>query len=275
MAPPGRPQPIPRDARRIPVPAVALDGWLAEINDPGELKVALRIAGLVAIQAGRRGVPPSVSLAELLDDRTLRRAAGLGSEESVREALARALARGSLVAARVGAETRIWVNDERVDEYLSRAGIAALEPIDIAGFAPVSTTEEKPRERSADRGPRPNIFALYEQHIGTFGHGMAEQLRAAEEEYPARWINEAFAIASEQNVRSWGYVHAILRRWLQEGKPVPSTTAKGPQRDNRHVDGKLGHDTAPDSRTGYLESYRRRHGRLPWESDGDGDRNDA
>lgn len=262
----GRTQPIPREARKIPVPAVALDRWLAEIDDPGELRVALRVLALSSSVPGRKSAPPSVSLDELLDDISLRRAADLGNDQSIRVALAAALMRGTLVAARVGGESRIWVYDERVEGYLSQAMLEVIEPSDIAGAALTSLTDIEESRLAVSRRSRANIFGLYEQHIGTFGHGMAEQLLAAEEEYPASWVDEAFAIAAEQNVRSWGYVHAILRRWLHDGKPIRSTATEGPQREQQNVDGKPGHDTAPDSRTGYLESYRRRYGRLPWES---------
>ena len=266
MAQTGRPREIPRNARRIPVPAVALDHWLAEVDDPAELKVALRVVALLGPEPVRGGVPPSVSLDDVLDDGTLRRVSGLGTDESIRNALAGSLLRGMLVAAQVQGDTRIWFNDDRTAEHLARSGFTALEPSAIAGVASLPEEVAAAGPPSAQES-RANIFALYETHIGTFGHGMAEQLRAAEDEYPTSWIEEAFSIASGQNVRSWGYVHAILRRWLQEGKPVTSVGAQGTQRERRHDDGEPGHDPAEDSRTGYLESYRRRYGRLPWEPD--------
>ena len=267
MAQPGRRPPLPRDARRIPVPAAALEQWLAEIDDPAELKVTLRVIALLAIEPARGGKPPSLSLDALLDDGTLRRAAGLGSDDTIRGALAGALRRETLVAVRVAGDVRLLSNDERVQEYLVKTGLAPLKASDIGGVDATEATGSEsvnPAKRSVSRA---NIFSLYEQHIGTFGHGAAEQLKAAEEEYPASWIEEAFDIANNQNVRSWGYVHAILRRWLQEGKPTASPQIVAQPRERRHDHGELGHDTAPDRRTGYLESYRRRYGRLPWESD--------
>ena len=65
---------------------------------------------------------------------------------------------------------------------------------------------------------RPNIFQLYEQNIGLLQPIIAEQLQEAEDTYPAEWIEEAFTIAAEQNVRNWRYVRAILDRWLAEGR---------------------------------------------------------
>ena len=267
MAQPGRIQPLPRNARRIPMPPAVLGEWLAEIDDLGELKVALRAVALLASEPMRRDVPPSLSLVDLLDDEVLRRATQPGDDLGIRQALAACLSRGTLVAVRVGGEIRVWLNDESCRRYLEKAQSSLLGPADVSG---VDFTE-KPLIDDAvaiPSGPaRANIFALYEQHVGTFGHGMAEQLRAAEEEYPASWIEEAFEIAAERGARSWIYVRAILMRWLQEGKPGGVKAAPHQQRERRYDDGKPGHDSAPDSRTGYLESYRRRHGRLPWESD--------
>ena len=267
MVQPGRRPPLPRDARRIPVPAAALEQWLAEIDDPGELKVTLRVIALLAAEPTRMGLPPSLSLDALLDDRTLRRAAELGSDDAIRRALAGALRRETLVAVRVAGDVRLLSNDERVQEYLGKMGLTPLSASDIGGADVTEATGSEFVKPAKGGASRANIFSLYEQHIGTFGHGAAEQLKAAEEEYPASWIAEAFEIANNQNARSWGYVHAILRRWLQEGKPSASPEIVAQPRERRHDDGKLGHDTAPDSRTGYLESYRRRYGRLPWEPD--------
>ena len=49
---------------------------------------------------------------------------------------------------------------------------------------------------------------------------LAETLQDAEDEYPANWIEEAFRIAVEKNVRNWRYVDAILRRWHERGYDV-------------------------------------------------------
>lgn len=267
MVQPGRPQTIPRDARRIPVPAVALDRWLAEIDDPGELKVTLRVVAILASEPVRGETPPSLSLDDLVEDGALRGARELGTDNAIRGALAAAVSRETLIAIRSGGDVWILVNDERAQERLAKTGLTRLTPGEIAGEGASHAAGTEPTRPEPTGHSRANVVVLYEQHIGTFGHGMAEQLRAAEEEYPASWIADAFEIASGQNVRSWGYVHAILRRWLQEGKPTVAPTIREQAREKHNDDGEPGHDIAPDSRTGYLESYRRRYGRLPWEPD--------
>uniref|UniRef100_A0A6M3KU05 Putative DnaB domain protein n=2 Tax=viral metagenome TaxID=1070528 RepID=A0A6M3KU05_9ZZZZ len=65
---------------------------------------------------------------------------------------------------------------------------------------------------------RPNIFSLYEENIGPLVPLMADTLRDAEEEYSEEWIRDAFAIAVENQARSWRYVVTILERWKAKGK---------------------------------------------------------
>jgi len=265
MAQPGRRPLLPKDARRIPVPAAALEQWLAEIDDPAELKVTLRVIALLAAEPTRGETPPSLSLDALLDDRTLRRAAELGNDDAIRGALARALWRETLVAVRVAGDVRLLGNDERVQEYLVKTRLTPLTPAEIAGVSGYAPTVPESAEAIPATPTRDNIFALYEQHIGMFGHGMAEQLRAAEEEYPASWIAYAFAMAAERNVRSWSYVQTILHRLVREG--LPDRMVKS----NEH--GESGNDPEANRRAKFLDSYRRRHGRSPWELDHTIDRN--
>jgi len=88
---------------------------------------------------------------------------------------------------------------------------------------------------------RPNVFVLYERNIGMLTPFIADQLRDAEETYPAEWIEDAFRIAVEQNVRKWAYVRRILERWATEGrddgtdrevsKEDPERYVKGPYAD--------------------------------------------
>ena len=47
---------------------------------------------------------------------------------------------------------------------------------------------------------------------------IADELRQAEKDYPAGWIEEAFREAVTQNVRKWSYARAILEQWRVEGK---------------------------------------------------------
>jgi DnaD/phage-associated family protein len=63
-----------------------------------------------------------------------------------------------------------------------------------------------------------NIFHLYEENIGPLTPLIAEDLKAAEQEYPESWIEEAFHLAVQRNARSWRYIDAVLKRWKMEGR---------------------------------------------------------
>jgi DnaD/phage-associated family protein len=135
--------------------------------------------------------------------------------------LHRAVERGTLL--------RAEAPDGRTDEDLLFAntpkGRAAVEAIARGAW---------PEE--IDTAGRPNIFTLYEQNIGMLTPIIAEELREAEQTYPAGWIEDAFREAVSLNKRSWKYIHAILRRWRTEGKA--STRARENRR--RDIDGEYG-----------------------------------
>jgi DNA replication protein len=65
---------------------------------------------------------------------------------------------------------------------------------------------------------KPNIFKLYEDHVGAITPIMAEFLMEAENDFPAAWITEAFELAVAKNARNWRYIEAILKRWQENGK---------------------------------------------------------
>ena len=71
---------------------------------------------------------------------------------------------------------------------------------------------------AAHPSERPNIFQLYEENVGMLTPLVADELRAAEEEYPAGWVEAAIREAAAGNVRSWRYIEAILERWKREGE---------------------------------------------------------
>lgn len=65
---------------------------------------------------------------------------------------------------------------------------------------------------------RPNIFKLYETHIGIITPMMAEQLKQDESDFPADWIEDAIREAVQRNARNWKYVKAILLAWKERGR---------------------------------------------------------
>ncbi|MFQ5593576.1 MAG: DnaD domain protein [Anaerolineae bacterium] len=84
---------------------------------------------------------------------------------------------------------------------------------------------------------RPNIFVLYERNIGVMTPFIAEQLRDAEQTYPAEWIEDAFHRAAEQNVRKWVYVRGILKRWATEGRDDGTDRQVSKKDPDRYISG--------------------------------------
>mgnify|MGYP000860171401 CR=1 FL=1 len=78
---------------------------------------------------------------------------------------------------------------------------------------------------------RPNIFRLYEEHIGPLTPLMSDSLKEAETLYPADWIVDAFRQAVHKNARNWRYIETILRSWQEKGRY--ETDRRGNQEDYR------------------------------------------
>ncbi len=106
------------------------------------------------------------------------------------------------------------------------AGASHLLPGTPAGrfFLQELTLEEKNLADGTMTGKpgleekRPNIYQLYETHIGIITPMMAEQLKQDEKEFPAAWIEDALREAVHRNVRNWQYVRAILNAWKDRGR---------------------------------------------------------
>lgn len=193
------------------LPNMLFSEFLADCDDLAELKVTLHIFWTLARRPRRH---PGLSLAELRRDPLLRHSlavVGGDWQDILDRALRRAVARGSLLRVhghRKGQEeTWFFTNSPK--------GRAAVERLTRGeeGFEPLAgeTLEGPPPSR-------PSIFALYEQNVGLVQPIIAQELMEAEETYPAAWIEEAFRIAAERNVRNWRYVRAILERWAAEGR---------------------------------------------------------
>ena len=271
---------FPENVRATPVPDPFFNSLLAEIEDGAELKVTLRAFWLLAQKRGGFRV---LAEEELVNDPTLLRGMkGLGGlpGDLIRRGLKQAVARGTLLAGAanpagpLNRQRRLYLlNTPANRRELARrraAGDGELGP----GRFQYDGAAEPPAEE------RPNIYALYEDNIGTIGVAMAEQLREAEERYPERWIAEAFHIAVGENKRSWSYISAILRRWAaegrggfrearEEGEASPGEPGIGVkagatlwEREGRQH-GEPGRHTEADNRQGHREDYQRRWGRTP------------
>lgn len=196
------------ELRFTSVPDLFFAELLPAIDDLAELKVTLHVIWL-----RQRGGKQIVTHAQLAADETLAhglRALGNDPESALAEGLARAVARGSLLHAKIEGEAG------HQDVYLlnSEGGRQVLAHIQSGEVGTVgAVVVDRP---SAE--PRPNIFQLYEDNIGLLSPILADELRDAEESYPASWIEDAFRIAVTKNARNWRFIRAILERWATEGK---------------------------------------------------------
>jgi DnaD/phage-associated family protein len=129
----------------------------------------------------------------------------------MRRSLDRATANGFLYRLVVGSSRRVWYvpatrsNRETV-ERVRQGDPSAISELGVPDADSVAVY-------------RPNVYALYERHLGPLTPLVAEQLRLAERAYPRAWIEEAIQQAVQYNRRNWRYVESILRRWEETGAP--------------------------------------------------------
>jgi DnaD/phage-associated family protein len=199
----------PGKLRTMTIPSLFFSELLPVIDDLAELKLTLYCFWALQQQDGdlryllRREVLKDTLFLSAIDPDPERAA------ELVGAALDRATTRGTLLHVTVegvaGADDLYFMNTVR--------GRNAVRSIQSGKFQvgdrdyPVALIVE-----------RPNIYTLYEQNIGPLTPLIGDQLREAERDYPAEWIEEAIQIAVERNKRNWRYVSAILNRWQSEGK---------------------------------------------------------
>lgn len=196
--------------RTTPIPAPFFTDLLPAIDHLGEMKVSLYAIWYLEQLEGNFRYIQQKDFQE--DERFMQ---GLGVDETTRQAqlsegLERAVIRGTLLKVNAtytdGNETFYFLNTPR--------GRAAVQALSKGEWRPTGVS----RPPVALDLERPNIFRLYEEHIGPLTPMIADTLREAEKTYPAAWIEDALRIAVENNVRRWRYVDAILRSWQEEGR---------------------------------------------------------
>ena len=186
--------------RVVGLPEPVFTELIPQIDDLAELKVSLHVLWRLGRQEGKVSF---VRHEELLADQVLLGGLGERPGDALTAALSRAIGRGTLLVAGEGADSP----GERLYFANSPKGRAAVEALKQG---------EWPQELEA--ATRPNVFTLYEQNVGVLTPLIADELREAEETYPADWIEEAFRESVSLNKRSWRYIRAILDRWRVEGK---------------------------------------------------------
>lgn len=192
------------------LPELFFSELLPIIDDLAELKVTLYCLWLIQ---QKQGPVPHITFAELEGDEILMRGlgrAGLPAPEALVLGLERAVARGTLLQVDV---LRPQARDERWYLVNGPYGRSVVARIERGEQVPVETQDAVHLQAR-----RPNIFNLYENNFGPIHSPLlADELKDAEHNYPAAWIEEAFHIAVSNNVRRWAYVRSILERWAHEG----------------------------------------------------------
>lgn len=222
---------FPASGQATALPNLFFSGVLPQIEQVEELIVTLYF---FFTQGRKRGSPRFLTAPELAADTTLMRTlANFGDDPQAALALGLTLAvqRGTLLRADLEAE------GGRQELYFLNTPASRRA---MARLSEVRMPEPLPPGEVASR---PNIFALYEENVGTITPLMAEELRDAEARYPWEWIVAAFREAVAMNKRNWRYINAILRDW----------EAKGPDYET------IGRDTQADAGPRWPLSGRYRH----------------
>ena len=213
----------PGQTPMVALPEPVFSELLPLIDDLAELKVTLHCYWRLS---QGQGAVRCIQRRDLLMDPILLSGLKPAADEApkvvLEKALEQARARGTLLHVRADRD------GETEDWYFANTpkGRAAVQQIERG---------EWPEELQAvarAEASRPNIFVLYEQNVGLLQSIIADELREAEREYPADWIEDAFHLAAEANVRRWSYVRAILERWASEGKS-DGTSRRDSQEDYR------------------------------------------
>ncbi len=200
---------FPGLASATAIPNIYFSAVLPELTDVAELLAFLWVQRMTQAKTGDVRFTTEH---ELWGKEAVRRSLGRlsGGRDGLRRGLGAATERGTLLslvlASRKGREQVYFVNNpaSRRNIIRARSGEIAIRP----GAAVV----EPPARQ------RPNIYALYEEHVGTITPIVGERLAAAEQRFSRADIEAAFREAAELNVRNWRYIERVLENWEREGR---------------------------------------------------------
>jgi DnaD/phage-associated family protein len=241
-----------------PLPNLFFTELLPLIDDLAELKVTLHVFWRLY---HLKDYPRCVSHEQLAGDTTLLRSLNeleRPALDTLNAGLERAVTRGTLIKLVTKERKRAGEQGSEAgpsDDPATCAGAATQPPSHPTIFYFPNTAQGRravdriqagelalpeaglqPTEVPVDL-ERPNIFVLYERNIGVLTPFIADQLRDAEQTYPAEWIEEAFHRAAEQNVRKWAYVRSILERWATEGRDDGTHRQVSKEDPDRYISG--------------------------------------
>lgn len=204
------------------VPNVVFSELLPLMDDASQIQVTLHIYYLLS---QKKGSPRYVTSTELRGDTTLMQALAF-KPANLKRGLDKAVAVGALIQAKAGETDWYFFNTAE-----SRRAIEKITSGELELSAELHMVETEPVET-------PNIFVLYEQNIGPLTPMIAEELKQAEQDYPAHIILDAFRSAAENNKRSWRYVNKILLNWTRSNTDEKTRRTVTPER-RPSITGKL------------------------------------
>ncbi len=198
------------EKRTIALPPELFTRLLAEIDDLNELKITLYAFWFFTHQESRIKY---MLFTDFKNDEQLIKGL-IGSEQTsqagLQAALQKAVQRNTLLSSQPADQ----LNDKALFFLNTKEGEAALAAFKQGSWDPSRSGHQE----IALAFERPNIFGLYEQHIGILTPMISEMLQEAENNYPPGWIEDAIRAAVKNNVRRWNYVESILKRWREEGR---------------------------------------------------------
>lgn len=208
---------------------------LPAITLASELKVTLHIFYRLRHQ---RGNPRRISWDELAHDQTLLQGLRMVAKlrpplELLDEGLEAAVRRTTLLHVALPGEGRLrnWylVHTASNREWVQAARLTQ----------PNSQLSEPEAVPTVTEGP--SLLTLYEQNIGLVTPLVVEELREAEELYPAEWIADAIRESVRSNIRSWRYIRKILESWARNGRNNATHHAERPIDIEKYLRGPHGH----------------------------------
>jgi len=222
---------FPQGEKNISVPASFFSDLLPEIYSLGEMKVTLYAFWFLQNQEGDN---PYMTYADFRNDPVLM--GGMSDQDQDAEAILR---QSLLYAVKHGIfllqKLRGQAEDQELYFLNSSQGRASFQACSQGNWDYLA----EPHISPTLAGEKYNIFRLYEENIGALTPIIAETLMEAESIYPYAWIEEAFQIAVENNVRKWRYIEAILKSW-QEGGRNGTHRQSAEEDHHRYVKGEYG-----------------------------------
>lgn len=223
------------ESEGIRLPHTFFSDYMPVASSLSELKVVLYVIYMINKKSG---VLPGITTAELSDSKYLKDILSTEArsfEDIIQAALESAASTGILL------HMPITIAGKQEDVYFlnnggSEKAIAGIRNGKLNLMELLQSREEDTNREEI------NIFTLYEENIGILTPMIAEQLKEAQQTYPASWIKDAFQEASSLNKRNWRYIERILERWSQEGREHGSSGRYIKENDpDRYFKGKYGH----------------------------------